>query len=249
MVDLSQGRVVFSLIREDVYGVIPNPYSMDGETKTTYYEELLSMALIQRAMSKDATSGISVESQDKIFPYIKHILTWLRSSDFYTAPASTKFHDSCYAGLLNHTLCAYNQLIGLRLVPKFNQVITEQWWSAVFVILVHDWCKIGRYEQYYKNVREDDGEWKQVSAYRYKEETVGRLGHGPQSLIMTMQLCSSKYLSLTFEEMASIRWHMDSWDASVYDKEDLHRCNNNIPMVRMIQFADQLAITTYGDLI
>ena len=60
-----------------------------------------------------------------------------------------------------------------------------------------------------------------------------------------MQLCNSKYTSLTFEEMSAIRWHMDNWDMTTYDAVDLQQCNERIPMVRMIQFADQLAVTEY----
>lgn len=243
MVDLSTGVISFTHIKSEEFEPVPYVKLLDGGQKVTYYEELLSMAIIQRAHKK--FPSITVSDHSKIFPYIKHILEWLRGSDFYTAPASTKYHDSCYAGLLSHTLEAYNQLLGLRSVPKFEEVVRDQWWSAVFVILVHDWCKIGRYEQYWKNVRENGGEWQQVPAYRYKEESIGRLGHGPQSLIMAMQLCNNKYLTLSFEEMASIRWHMDNWDSSVYDKEDLHQCDTHIPMVRMVQFADQLAITSY----
>ena len=240
MIDLSTG---FLNLLHSV-GIGSSIADMDGEAKVNCYEDLLAKSIIMRASAKDPT--ISIANQDKVFPYIKHILEWLRSTDFYTAPASTKYHDACYAGLLTHTLETYKQLLGLRQVPKFKQVVEEQWWSAVFVVLVHDWCKIGRYESYWKNVKDEKSEeWKQVPAYRYKEEVIGRLGHGPQSLIMVMQLCNNKYTSLSFEEMAAIRWHMDNWDASIYDKEDLHQCNTNIPMVRMVQFADQLAITEY----
>lgn len=246
MLDLSKGYIEFSLVKSDEYTPVPDPFTMNGELKVSYYEELLSMAIIQRAKAKGSKYNISEQSQEKIFPYIKYILEWLRyNGDFYTAPASTKYHDACYAGLLNHTLSAYNQLLALRTVPKFKDVVDNQWWSAVFVILVHDWCKIGRYEQYYKNEKQDNGEWIQVPAYKYKEATIGRLGHGTQSLAMAMQLCNNKYTSLTFEEMASIRWHMDNWDMTSYDAYDLQQCNENIPMVRMVQFADQLAVTTY----
>lgn len=241
MLDLSKGfiELVHSI------GIKDSTAYMDGEAKVNCYEDLLAKAIIMRASAKDPS--ISYANQDKVFPYIKHILEWLRSTDFYTAPASTKYHDACYAGLLTHTLEAYIQLLGLRQVPKFKTVVEDQWWSAVFVILVHDWCKIGRYETYWKNVQDEaSGDWMKVQGYRYKEDPVGRLGHGPQSLIMAMQLCNNKYTALSFEEMAAIRWHMDNWDTSIYDKEDLHQCNTNIPMVRMIQFADQLAITDYG---
>lgn len=225
-------------------GIGSSMADMDGEAKIDCYEDLLAKAIIMRANAKDPT--ISYANQDKVFPYIKHILEWLRTTDFYTAPASTKYHDACYAGLLNHTLQAYIQLVGLRQVPKFKTVVDTQWWSAVFVVLVHDWCKIGRYESYWKNIKDDHThEWIQETAYRYKEDGTARLGHGSQSLILAMQLCNTPLTTLSFEEMAAIRWHMDDWDSSIYDKEDLYQCNTNIPMVRMIQFADQLAITSY----
>lgn len=242
MIDLTTGHIKFRYIVD--YGHVPELEILDGEAKTTYYEELLAKSLIERAHLKDP--AISESNQDKIFPYIKHILGWLREGDFYTCPASTKYHDACYAGLLTHTLSAYNQLVALRSVPKFKLVAEEQWWSAVFAMLVHDWCKIGRYESYIKNVKNNEtGEWEQVSAYKYREDGMGRLGHATQSLVVAMQLCNSKYTSLTFEEIAAIRWHMDNWDMTSYDAEDLQRCNNKIPMVRMIQFADQLAVTEY----
>ena len=241
MIDLTKNRVEF--IHNLDGTAIPDLADLDGETKVTYYEELLAKSLIMRANQRD--SAISENNQDKIFPYIKHILEWLRHGDFYTCPASTKYHGSCYSGLLTHTLAAYNQLVALRSVPKFSTVVNNQWWSAVFSILVHDWCKIGRYETYWKNVKDDNGEWVQVAAYKYAEDGVGRLGHATQSLVMAMQLCNTKYTSLTFEEMSAIRWHMDNWDMTSYDAEDLSRCNTKIPMVRMIQFADQLAVTEY----
>lgn len=243
MLDLTKGRIDFTITESDGY-LIPDLKSMNSEEKINQYEELLALALLKRANDRDDT--ITFQNQSKIFPYIKYILEWLRDTDFYTAPASIKYHDNVYGGLLHHTLEAYNQLSHLRGVPKFHMVTDFQWWNAVFVILVHDWCKIGRYESYLKNVKNNEtGSWEQVSAYKYKEDGKGRLGHGTQSLIMAMQLCNNRYTSLTFEEMASIRWHMDNWDMSNYDVEDLHGCNEKIPMVRMIQFADQLAITTY----
>lgn len=243
MLDLSNPITEFTCIAPTVPMLI-NLDKLDTETKVVCYEELLYTALLYRASVRD--QSILVNSHSKVFPHIKNILEWLRTTDFYTSPASTKYHDAYHAGLLTHTLEVYNQLVCLRSVPKFKSVVDNQWYSAVFAVLVHDWCKIGRYESYWKNVKDDStGEWKQVSAYRYKEDGMGRLGHGSQSLVMIMQLCNSRLTSLTFEEMAAIRWHMDNWDITKYESEDLYRCNTNIPMVRMVQFADQLAVTEY----
>ena len=241
MIDLSKGYVQFTGMDDLSHTIWKNDFI---ERKVDCYEELMAKALIMRANKRDPS--ITIEDQSKIFPYIKHILEWLRNTDFYKAPASVKYHDNNNSGLLCHTLEVYRQLVSLRSVDKFKEVVENQWWSAVFVSLVHDWCKIGRYESYLKNVKNNEtGEWEQVPAFKYKEDGMGRLGHGTQSLVMAMQLCTNKYTSLSFEEMTSIRWHMDNWDMSNYDVEDLHRCNEKVPMVRMIQFADQLAITTY----
>lgn len=247
MIDLTKGY--FDIDNAENYSIDWYPagglsiHTMNMELKITIYEELLAYALLRRAMLRDDT--VNPHNQEKIFPYIKRVISWLRTTDFYTSPASRNNHDNYPGGLLDHTLEAYNQLVGLRSVPKFHDVVEHQWYSAVFAILVHDWCKIGRYELYLKNVQEDDGSWTKEPAYKFKEDDVTRFGHGTQSLIMAMQLFNSKYTSLTFEEMAAIRWHMDAWDIGHYDDYDLAKCNAKIPMVRMLQFADQLAITTY----
>lgn len=241
MIDLTKGY--FDISRTCDISLV-SLETLNAEDKITAYEEFLASALLQRAIKRDPT--ISPTTQEKIFPHIKHIIEWVRNTDFYTSPASTKYHDACNGGLLDHTLQVYNQLHGLRGVPKFKSVVDNSWASAVFAVLVHDWCKIGRYESYLKNVKnEDTGKWEQVPAFKYREDTVGRFGHGTQSLLMAMQLCNFRLTALTFEEMAAIRWHMDNWDIGHYDEADLAKCNETIPMVRMVQFADQLAITTY----
>ena len=238
MIDLSKDHIEFT------YQGNPNIITLDNEAQITFYEELLAMSIIMRAKVKNP--DISPANHQQVFPQIKHIIEWLRTTDFYTAPASTKYHEAYYGGLLRHTLLAYEQLVDLKSVAKFELVVDKQWWSAVFAILVHDWCKIGRYESYLKNVKDEQtGEWVQVSAYKYIEDPIGRLGHGTQSLIMAMQVCNDYYTSLTFEEMAAIRWHMDNWDVTKYEANDLYQCDSSIPMVRMVQFADQLATTTY----
>ena len=239
MIDLTTGVIVFDTNLESA-----NPAELNQEQQIDMYEQLLAKSFIMRAIARDDT--VIHNAQQRVFPYIKNTLDWLRNTDFYTSPASTKYHDARYGGLLYHTLQAYYQLLGLRSVPKFKSVVDGHWWSAVFAILVHDWCKIGRYTSYLKNEMDDEtGEWRKVPAFKYVEDAVTRFGHGTQSLIMAMQICNAPLVSLTFEEMAAIRWHMDAWDIGHYDESDLAKCNERIPMVRMVQFADQLAITIY----
>lgn len=45
-------------------------------------------------------------------PGFDRLMNYIRKSDFYTAPASTRFHLSCEGGLLQHSLNVYEALIG-----------------------------------------------------------------------------------------------------------------------------------------
>lgn len=195
------------------------------------YESLLAGAISLRA--KDAEFS-------KIKPTIVAMIEWLRRGDFYTAPASTKYHESYPGGLLEHSLNVYTYMIELLKLGCFSKINMG---SATLVALTHDWCKIGKYESYIKNVKED-GVWVERSAYKCKEDTLG-LGHGPQSLIMVTQFCCNNATKLTFDEMAAIRWHMYTYDVTSYDIRDLNDCSNNIPLVKCLQFADQLATANF----
>ncbi len=201
------------------------------------YNTLLTYALTARAKNRGLPEGDT--SVEKL---AAHIISYLENkTDFYTSPASLKYHEAFAGGLVYHSLCVYNKMLELIKLPSFQNVDIA---SATLVALTHDWCKIGKYSTYTKNVKNDDDVWIQQEAYKYAEDHMG-LGHSTQSLIMLMQFCTSKYTNLTFDEMAAIRWHMYTWDISQYDQEDMNKCNNNIPMVKLIQFADQLACANF----
>jgi hypothetical protein len=200
------------------------------------YNALLVQSLVNRAIAREMPTG-----DNTIDNLSLHITDWLSKTDFYISPASLKYHDAFEGGLMYHSLCVYNKMLELIKIPSFQHVDIA---SATLVALTHDWCKIGKYDTYFKNVKDDAGNWQQQLAYKYSEDHMG-LGHCTQSLVMLMQFCNTKYTSLTFDEMAAIQWHMYTWDMSDYDKEDMNKCNNNIPLVKLIQFADQLACTQF----
>lgn len=209
----------------------------DIESNKQTYNDLLTKCIEERADNR------GMRGSPEIARVCEHIFNWLNraDNDFYIAPASTQYHESFEGGLLIHTLKVYNQIIDLHNLKKFSTVPIE---SAVFVALTHDWCKINNYETYFKNVKDDNGNWVKQQAYRRIKSSIG-LGHGPQSLVMVMQLLNTSAVNLSMDEMAAIRWHMYTYDVSSYDIGDLNICNNTIPLVHMIQFADQLAITEY----
>ena len=120
---------------------------------------------------------------------IEKLLDFLEKSDFYTAPASTRFHGSEESGLLKHSLKVYeilkhkieNNIIGLE-VPEDTIIITA---------LLHD----------YRNAKNALGEWEKVPYYKVNDTIP--YGHGEKSVMML-----TEYIKLTNQEKYAIRWHM-----------------------------------------
>lgn len=210
---------------------VGKPVTIEGQTMEelmTTYEELFIGAYIL-AKKCPIIAG-------KPAPFTTTI-DWLRTTDFYTAPASTKYHDSVPGGLLVHSLRVYNKMIELHNIPSFNKVNIAE---ATIVALAHDWCKIGYYESYERNVKnEATGKWEKVPAYKVNQKGLP-LGHGTTSLYILMKL-----MRITDEQALAVRHHMGVWNVSEPEKSELQRANAHFPMVYLIQFADQLACVEY----
>ena len=167
-----------------------------------------------------------------------NIIRWLESTDFFEAPASSQFHEPYPGGLVEHTLRVYNNLIVLMQSDLFKgcDVI-----SATLCALVHDWCKIGLYEGYMKNVKNPDtGMWEQVEAYKRTDPLIP-LGHGTTSMYMAM-----RFFDLTVEEALAIRWHMGEYHICNDERSELHAANESYPLVQLLQFADRMACSKFG---
>lgn len=219
-------------LTNDIYSYVSlvesaEPVDISNEDMVSCYEKLLAGAM-----------GCRADNLGTIIPNVIAMINWLRSTDFYKAPASTKYHEAYESGLLCHTLKAYNKMVELIKIPSFSNIDIG---SATLVILAHDWCKIGRYEKYLKSTPDANGNWVKLPAYKYSEGCLG-LGHGPQSLIMLSQFCTNRQTRLSFAEMAAIRWHMSTYDATSYDINDMSECCAKIPLVLLTQFADRLSI-------
>lgn len=169
---------------------------------------------------------------------INNLINWLDKSDFYEAPASTRFHDAFPGGLLYHHLMVYNESCDLMKLPKFSMVDSN---AATLVALTHDFCKIGLYEMYYRNVKdENDGSWNQVPSYRWKSGPQFPLGHGVASMYLV-----SKFIPLNIEESLAIRWHMGEYNCCQNEMSELQDARDKYPLVLLLQMADRLAITEY----
>lgn len=175
---------------------------------------------------------------DSCIDHVLKCLTWIRTTDFYTCPSSTQYHDSVPGGLLYHTLKVAKCCQELYNTTLFNSV---DYARAIRACLLHDWCKIGLYETYIKNVKDEaSGEWKSEEAYRYKRDRMLCFGHGASSMYM-----AGKFFHLSYEEALAIRWHMGEFNVPESEMFELNQACRNYPMVYLLQFADRIACVEY----
>ena len=132
------------------------------------------------------------------------LLEYLNRSDFFTAPASAKFHSAYVGGLAEHSLNVYHCLVDFLSRPRVKEVygITVSDESAAIASLLHDVCKIGCYKAGTRNVKnETTGQWEKVPTFFYEDKLP--YGHGEKSVYII-----SGFMRLTREEAMAIRWHM-----------------------------------------
>ena len=121
------------------------------------------------------------------------------STDFFKAPASTRFHGNYEGGLLTHSLKVYEILKEKLKHAPVEMNIPED--TVKIVALLHDICKVNFYKVDYRNAKNELGVWEKVPYYTV-DDTIP-YGHGEKSVMMI-----SKFINLSMEEMYAIRWHM-----------------------------------------
>ena len=75
---------------------------------------------------------------------IEDLLKWLSSTDFFDAPASTKFHLAESGGLCLHSLNVYKRLLKLATDEWGEENVNKE--SVAIVALFHDVCKCCYYK-------------------------------------------------------------------------------------------------------
>lgn len=140
-------------------------------------------------------------------PGSEELLAWLETTDFFQAPASTRFHGSYEGGLCEHSVHVWEELV--RLLKAYPEIETTGETVAI-ISLLHDLCKIGCYKIELRNKKEN-GVWRSVPAYTFQEDFAYG-GHGSKSVYMVQ-----RFLDLTPEEAVAINCHMGSWDRTPSD--------------------------------
>ena len=144
------------------------------------------------------TTKIKREGADKLLEYLLS-----PASDFFTAPASARFHSSVEGGLVRHSLNVYDCLVGYlgsdHVKNDLHLEYSDE--SIAIVSLLHDLCKIGVYKKGFRNVKDDKGVWQRVDTFEFDDPMP--YGHGEKSGYMI-----TPFMKLTREEAFAIRYHM-----------------------------------------
>lgn len=131
-------------------------------------------------------------------PGSQELLSWLDKTDFYTAPASTRFHECYSGGLVEHSVNVFYELA--RLIKAYPEVNCSAETAAI-ISLLHDVCKVNCYTTEMRNKKEN-GVWVQVPFYAFNEQFKFG-GHGSKSVYLIQ-----KYMQLSDEEATCINCHM-----------------------------------------
>lgn len=207
-------------------------------------------------IQKNKQAFISIARENISRPGIDRLLAYLDTTDFFTAPCSTKFHLNVKGGLCEHSLNVYKALLDIysaylikdnalpdststlaydEALHKDNNVDDRSIIETLTIIsLFHDLCKANYYKQEMKSVKVGNA-WTQQPVYVTDDQLP--LGHGEKSVILL-----EKFIDLSAEEMLAIRWHMSGFDNAVKGGEwSLSTAIQKTKLVAALQLADQIA--------
>ena len=162
----------------------------------------------------------------------EELLEFLNKSDFFTAPASTRFHLSVEGGLCQHSLNVYHCLKAYlertRVKETYGLNYSDE--SIAIVSLLHDLCKTNVYKTGYRNVKNDEtGAWERKQIYEYNDNLP--YGHGEKSVYMI-----TGFMQLSREESFAIRYHMGfSGDES---RNNIGKAFSLFPLAFALSIAD-----------
>ncbi len=136
------------------------------------------------------------------------LLEYLGNNDFFTAPASARFHLAETGGLCQHSINVYKRLKNI-VRQEYGENYTNVYGDETLAVcgLLHDVCKVNYYVTEMRNVKEGT-EW--VKKPFFKVEEKFPYGHGEKSVFIITQ-----YMRLTAEEAMAINWHMGGFDERV----------------------------------
>jgi len=174
---------------------------------------------------------------------------FLDTTDFWTAPASTRFHGDFKGGLSLHSLMVIKQSLA------FAKPVLENYFSSkgsekisitakdIFLAaLCHDFCKTNFYGVEYRNVKDITGNWIKQPFFKSRSDN-RNLGHGNESVLMMLKIFPT-YIDNRMV-LEAVSRHMGFSDLSESEKYNYSNFLEN-PLVILLQLADQTAANWIG---
>lgn len=172
---------------------------------------------------------ITREGADKLLEYLCS-----KTSDFFTAPASQRFHGSYEGGLVEHSVNTYHCLDAYLARDRVRDLYGMRYEqeSVAIVALLHDVCKLNCYKPGFRNVKDENGVWQRVPSYDYEDKLP--YGHGEKSVYIV-----NGFIRLTREEAFAIRYHMGF--SGIEDKRNIGEAFERFPLAFALNVADMEA--------
>ena len=172
---------------------------------------------------------ITREGADKMLEYLLS-----PASDFFTAPASLRYHGSYEGGLVEHSLNVYDCLVAYLARDRVQQLYGMDYdpESVAICALLHDICKINCYKPGFRNVKDENGVWQRVPSYDYDDKLP--YGHGEKSAYIV-----TGFMRLSREEAFAIRYHMGF--SGIEDKRHIGDALERFPLAFALNVADMEA--------
>lgn len=188
---------------------------------------------------------VEIYKENIVRPGADKLLGWLENSDFFTAPASTRFHLARPGGLVEHSIHVYARLRELfsREKERDNdgliELLPEEEEAIAVCALLHDICKANFYAVEMRNRKNEQGQWEKYPFYVVDDQLP--YGHGEKSVYI-----ASGFMKLSREEAMAIRWHMGAFDDSVKGGSyAMGGAFEKFPLALLLHMADMQA--TYLD--
>ena len=155
----------------------------------------------------------------------KELLDWLQTTDFFNAPASTRYHCACENGLVMHSVSVFNTLM-----EKHFDEETDSVESFAICALLHDLCKAQFYKVSTRNVKnEQTGQWEKVPYYAIEDSFP--FGHGEKSVFLI-----ERFMRLKIDEAMAIRWHMGEFGDK--NSNTISQAYDRYPLAVKLHLAD-----------
>ena len=155
----------------------------------------------------------------------KELLDWLQTTDFFNAPASTRYHCACENGLVMHSVSVFNTLM-----EKHFDEETDSIESFAICALLHDLCKAQFYKVSTRNVKnEQTGQWEKVPYYAIEDSFP--FGHGEKSVFLI-----ERFMRLKIDEAMAIRWHMGEFGDK--NSNTISQAYDRYPLAVKLHLAD-----------